>query len=105
MAGALSLHRPHDNKTPARVGGGDSWRRHYRDGSILTCASYVAYYVGAIGDRHAAFAQTGLMKSSVLKAEKIVVIHESVFQRRLGSLSADLIAESQTALKQALLIK
>ena len=57
-----------------------------------------------IGDRDGAFGQTGLKKSSILKAEKIAVIHESVFQRRLGILSADLIAESQAALKKALLI-
>ena len=50
------------------------------------------------------FGQTGLKKSSILKAEKIAVIHESIFQRRLGNLPPDLMARSHEALKRALLI-
>jgi mRNA interferase MazF len=58
-----------------------------------------------IEDRHPQFGGTGLRKGSVLKAEKIAVVHESVFQRHLGILPADLIAKSYDALKKALLIK
>ena len=57
-----------------------------------------------IDDRDARFGQTGLKKSSVIKAEKIAVIHESVFQKRLGDLPLDLIGKCQAALKKALLI-
>lgn len=42
-----------------------------------------------IKSQHSGFGQTGLKKSSVLKAEKIAVVHESVFQRRLGILPHD----------------
>lgn len=51
---------------------------------------------------HPDFAQTGLKKTSVLKAEKIAVIHESVLQRRLGVLPADLISRVKEALKRSL---
>ena len=57
-----------------------------------------------IDEQHAGFNESGLKKSSVLKAEKIAVIHESVFQRKLGNLSSDLMASSLEALKKALLI-
>jgi mRNA interferase MazF len=52
----------------------------------------------------AAFGQTGLKRSSIIKTEKIAVIHESIFQRRLGNLSPDLMTKAQVALKEALFI-
>jgi mRNA interferase MazF len=55
-------------------------------------------------DKHPAFPQTGLKKTSLLKAEKIAVVHESVFQKRLGRLAPDVAAQVQEALKQALLL-
>lgn len=55
-----------------------------------------------IEDRHPAFARTGLKKTSLLKSEKIAVIHESVFQRKLGNLPLDLMSQVQEALKKAL---
>jgi len=55
-------------------------------------------------DKHSAFPQTGLKKTSLLKAEKIAVVHESVFQKRLGRLAPDVVAQVQEALKQALLL-
>ena len=58
----------------------------------------------SIHERHAGFAQTGLKKASVLKAEKITAIHESIFHKRIGKLSSDLSAQAQEALKNALLI-
>lgn len=57
-----------------------------------------------IGDDHTAFSQIGLKKTSLLKAEKIAVVHESVFQRKLGILASDLMIQVQEALKRALLI-
>ncbi len=55
-----------------------------------------------VEDTHAEFAGTGLKKTSLLKAEKIAVVHESVFQKRLGSMPADIMERIATALKQAL---
>jgi mRNA interferase MazF len=57
-----------------------------------------------IEDSHPVFARVGLKKTSLLKAEKIAVVHESVFQRKVGSLPPDLMAQVQEALKRALLI-
>ena len=57
-----------------------------------------------IDDQESGFGQTGLKKSSILKAEKLAVIHESVFQRKLGKLPADFMDNVQTALKKALLL-
>ena len=57
-----------------------------------------------IEDGHPAFARIGLKKTSLLKAEKLAVVHESVFQRKLGSLPPDLMAQVQEALKRALLV-
>jgi len=57
-----------------------------------------------IEDQHPAFPQTGLKKTSVLKAEKIAVVHESVFQKKLGRLAPDGVAQVQQALKRALLL-
>ncbi|NCO38772.1 MAG: MazF family transcriptional regulator [Armatimonadetes bacterium CG_4_10_14_3_um_filter_66_18] len=50
------------------------------------------------------FQRTGLMKTSVLKAEKIAVVHQSVFQRKLGKLAPDLLAQVRQAVKRALLL-
>ncbi|MBI4531048.1 MAG: type II toxin-antitoxin system PemK/MazF family toxin [Candidatus Latescibacteria bacterium] len=57
-----------------------------------------------IEDSHPAFPQIGLRKASLLKAEKIAVVHESVFQRKLGNLPPDIMVQMQDALKKALLI-
>jgi mRNA interferase MazF len=57
-----------------------------------------------IADKHPAFPQTGLKKSSLLKAEKIAVVHESVFQKKLGRLAPDVVAQVEEALKRALLL-
>ena len=55
-----------------------------------------------VEDRHPAFRRIGLKKTSLLKAEKIAVVHESVFQRKLGTLPPDLMAQAEEALKRAL---
>ena len=55
-----------------------------------------------IPSSHPAFRRTGLKKSSVLKAEKLAVIHESVLVRRLGRLPPSLFREAQQLVKLAL---
>ncbi len=57
-----------------------------------------------IEERYPAFVQIGLKKLSLLKTEKIAVIHQSVFQRKLGNLPSDIMAQVQEALKKALLL-
>ena len=51
-------------------------------------------------DRH--FAETGLKITSVIKAERIAVIEQSVVARRLGALSASQMKKIQKAVKLAL---
>ncbi|MDB9372275.1 type II toxin-antitoxin system PemK/MazF family toxin [Nodularia sphaerocarpa] len=55
-----------------------------------------------IPDTHPAFSQTGLKKISLIRADKIATVNESVFQRQLGSLPSDMFTLVQTALKCAL---
>ena len=57
-----------------------------------------------IEDQHSDFSQIGLKKTSVVKAEKIAVVHESVFQKKLGSLPTKVMVQVQKALERALLI-
>ena len=55
-----------------------------------------------VSERHPRFSQTGLKKSSVLKAEKIAVIHQSVLARRLGRFSPALMRQVEQLVKRAL---
>ncbi len=55
-----------------------------------------------VEETHPRFSATGLKKSSVIKAEKIAVVHEPVLQQRLGRLPSDLMQQVQVALKKAL---
>ena len=57
-----------------------------------------------IKSEHPGFKLTGLKKASLIKSEKIAVIHISVFQRKLGKLPQDIMLKAQEALKKALLI-
>jgi len=57
-----------------------------------------------VEDHHPAFQRIGLKKTSLLKAEKIAVVHESVFQRKLGTFPPDLLAQAEESLKRALCI-
>ncbi len=50
------------------------------------------------------FGRTGLKASSVLKAEKIAVIHQSVLVRRIGYFSPAMMRQVCRSLKYALLI-
>lgn len=51
---------------------------------------------------HPNFAQTGLLKTSLLRADKIATAHQSTSQRQLGTLSSDFKSELQIAIKKAL---
>jgi len=55
-----------------------------------------------IEEREQDFAQTGLAKTSVIKAEKLAIVHYSVLRRRLGRLSPALMSRIEIALKKAL---
>lgn len=55
-----------------------------------------------IRDSNSLFLQTGLKKTSLIRADKIATVSKSVFQRKLGKLSTDLLPKVQKALKIAL---
>lgn len=55
-----------------------------------------------IGDTHSEFLQTGLKKTSLIRADKIATVNQTVFQRQLGVLPSDLAVWVQEALKIAL---
>jgi len=48
------------------------------------------------------FASTGLKKTSILKAEKITIVHRSVIHKKLGRFSQNLMNNVEKALKRAL---
>ena len=55
-----------------------------------------------IDDRQSYFTQTGLAKTSMLRAEKIATAHQSTFQRPLGTIPNELQSKITIALQQAL---
>jgi len=55
-----------------------------------------------IQDSNPQFSQTGLKKTSLIRADKIATVSKSVFQRKLGNLSPALLIKVQKALKIAL---
>jgi mRNA interferase MazF len=55
-----------------------------------------------ISDTHPEFPQTGLKKTSLIRADKIATVNESVFQRQLGILPSDILTLVQAALKKSL---
>ena len=58
-----------------------------------------------IEEKHAGFQRVGLKKTSLIKAEKIAIVHKSVFRNKLGKLSPVLMEDVEKALKKALKIK
>ena len=56
----------------------------------------------SLSSRDPAFPQTGLKTSSVIKAERIAVIEQSVLVRKLGSLAPSQMEEVKRAVKLAL---
>jgi len=57
-----------------------------------------------IEEREQDFVQTGLAKTSVVKAEKLAVVHCSVLRRRLGRLSPALMARIGIALEEGVML-
>jgi mRNA interferase MazF len=55
-----------------------------------------------IQDNDAQFPQTGLKKTSLIRADKIATVSQLVFQRKLGYLSTELLIKVNKALKKAL---
>lgn len=57
-----------------------------------------------IEDQHPEFLQTGLKKTSLVKTEKIALIHESVFHRKLGELPPGIFTQVEESLRKALFL-
>ena len=55
-----------------------------------------------IKDSDTQFPQTGLKKTSLIRADKIATVSKLVFQRKLGYLSKEFLFKVQKALKEAL---
>lgn len=55
-----------------------------------------------VSENHSDFSQTGLKKTSVIRADKIATVNQSVFQQKLGILPSDILNQVQTALKKSL---
>ena len=55
-----------------------------------------------IEEGEAAFKQTGLKKASVIKTEKIAVLHQSLIRKELGRLSPELMQKVKQILRRTL---
>lgn len=55
-----------------------------------------------IDEHHLEFKETGLKKTSLIRADKIATVNEFVFQKKLGSLSINLMEKVNSALKKSL---
>ncbi|MCL1464049.1 type II toxin-antitoxin system PemK/MazF family toxin [Argonema galeatum] len=55
-----------------------------------------------VEETHQEFSQTGLQKQSLIRADKIATVNESVFQKRLEILPSDLETLVKEALKKSL---
>jgi len=85
------------------------WAVHAEDVILLGVFSHVGTGTAhetwvLLEERHPSFPQLGLKKTSVLKAEKIAVVHETVFNRRLGNAPPGIMRQVEAALKKALLL-
>jgi mRNA interferase MazF len=55
-----------------------------------------------VSEQNDQFKETGLKKTSLIRADKIATVNKIVFQRKLGVLSSELIAQVNLALKKSL---
>jgi len=55
-----------------------------------------------LDDSHPHFPQTGLKRSSVVKAEKLAILHRAIVDSRIGSLHPSLMSALNGLIKQAL---
>jgi len=57
-----------------------------------------------LDEQREAFTQTGLKKTSIIKTEKITVIHESLIRKQLGSIPDNLMQQIKKTLRETLQI-
>ena len=55
-----------------------------------------------IGKLNSAFRQTGLKKESIIKTEKITVVHQSLIRKELGSIPSELMQQVKQTLRKTL---
>jgi mRNA interferase MazF len=55
-----------------------------------------------IGELNPAFKQTGLKKPSIIKTEKITVVHQSLIRKGLGSIPSELMQQVKQILRKTL---
>ncbi len=55
-----------------------------------------------MSDTHTDFIKTGLKKTSLIRADKIATVHNSVFYKGMGILPSDLFNQVEVALKKSL---
>jgi mRNA interferase MazF len=55
-----------------------------------------------IDELHPAFKQSGLKKASVIKTEKIAVIHQSLMRKKLGDIPPELLHQVKQTLRKTL---
>jgi mRNA interferase MazF len=55
-----------------------------------------------IDEANPAFNQTGLKKTSIIKTEKIAVLHQSLIRRKLGYISSELMQQVKQTLRKTL---
>jgi len=58
-----------------------------------------------IDELHPTFKQSGLKKTSVIKTEKIAVVHQSLIRKELGRLSSELMQHVKQTLRKTLEIE
>jgi len=59
----------------------------------------------SIDESDPAFPQTGLKKASIIKTEKIAVVHQSLIRRVLGRISSELMQQVKQTLRNTLEIE
>ncbi|MDP2969805.1 MAG: type II toxin-antitoxin system PemK/MazF family toxin [Deltaproteobacteria bacterium] len=58
-----------------------------------------------IDEFHPAFNQTGLKRASIIKTEKIAVVHHSLIRKEIGNISSDLMQHVKQTLRKTLKIE
>jgi mRNA interferase MazF len=58
-----------------------------------------------IDELHPSFNQSGLKKASVIKTEKIAVVHQSLIRKELGRISSELMQQVRQTLRKTLEIE
>jgi len=59
----------------------------------------------SIDESNPAFPKTGLKKASIIKTEKIAVVHQSLIRRVLGGISSELMQQVKQTLRNTLEIE